>query len=227
MQIDDETLMALSDGELDPARADELRRVIAADPALQARLRQFEETRRLLSGLRGQPTGEEDPLAATIRAAATDAPPPPVLPQAANLNRRPWLAVAASAAVVALGLGWWQWSGRAPSGLAEAELAALDSLPSGEVVALSDGSRLAMIASFRDGAGALCREYETLGADSARIVLACRDEDGWQQRFAATGAVEGDHYSPASGADPVEAALDAIGAGAPLTPEEEAAALQP
>ncbi|UFS67889.1 hypothetical protein LO749_23115 (plasmid) [Paracoccus denitrificans] len=48
MQIDDKTLMALADGELDPARADEIRRAVAGDPDLQARLHRFEETRRLL-----------------------------------------------------------------------------------------------------------------------------------------------------------------------------------
>ncbi|MFC3569106.1 hypothetical protein [Paracoccus simplex] len=237
MQIDDETLMALADGELDPGRAEAVRRAVAADPELQARLRRFEETRRLLAGLRGQGggagtgrgsgtgTGTEDPLAAMIRAAAAKAPPA-AAPQPANLNRRPWMAAAASVAVVAIGLGWWQWPEHAPTGLAEAELAALDNMASGQVQPLADGGELAMIASFRAEGGALCREYETVRGEAQRIVLACRGTAGWQERFAATATGAGADYRPASGETSIDAALAAIGAGAPMTPEEEAQALR-
>ncbi|MBU3029050.1 anti-sigma factor family protein [Paracoccus marinaquae] len=223
MQIDDETLMALADGELDPARADELRRLVARDPALQARLHRFEETRRLLAGLRLAPEGE-DPLAAMIRGAVT--PEAPALPPPANLNRPPWVALAASLAVAVLGLGWWQWSGRAPDGFAPAELAALDGLPSGEVRRLESGEELAMIASFRDGDGALCREYETSGGDLVRVVLACRDDGAWQQRFAAVTKADGGEYRPASGEGSIDEALAAIGAQGPLSLEEEEAVLR-
>lgn len=250
MQIDDETLMALADGELDPARAEELRRAIAADPELQSRLHRFEETRRLLSGLRQDQPGE-DPLAATIRASATGtaapvvpsptashAPGPrPVVPpggtplaapvrapqRSANLNRRPWMAVAASAAIVAIGLGWWEWAGApGPQGFSPTELAALDSLPSGQVQALEGGGELAMIASFRAKDGALCREYET----AQRVVLACRDAAGWAARYAAVAEAAGQYYRPASGQGSIDDAIAAIGAAAPMTPEEEAVALR-
>lgn|GEM_PF-1511907 len=250
MQIDDETLMALADGELDPARAEELRRAIAADPELQSRLHRFQETRRLLSGLRADPKGE-DPLAAMIRRSATAAPtrivpsptashaagPRPVLPSGgtpltaparaprrpANLNRRPWLAAAASAAIVAIGLGWWEWADApAPRDFSPAELAALDALPSGQVQASDDGGELAMIASFRGLDGTLCREYET----AQRAVLACREAAGWTLRHAAVPETAGRDYRPASGQGSMDDAIAAIGATAPLTPEEEAAALR-
>lgn len=227
MQIDDETLMALADGELDPARADEIRRAVAGDPDLQARLHRFEETRRLLGGLRKDAAGE-DPLAAMIRAAAAAPAPHPVpeAPRPANLNRRPWLAAAASAAVVALGLGWWQWTDAPAPGIGAAELAALESLPSGQVQPLEDGGELAMIASFRASDGRLCREYETARDEALRIVLACREGDGWQERFAATAQQGGADYRPASGEGSMDAALAAIGAADPLAPEEEAAMLR-
>lgn len=250
MQIDDETLMALADGELDPARTEDLRRAIAADPGLQARLHRFEETRRLLGGLRtAAPAGDslaENALAATIRAAvrpdAGAAPPvqvpPPAAgarlgaagqhpPTSANLNRRPWMAAAASAAIVALGLGWWEWAGTpGPQSLSAAELAALDGLPSGQVRPLDGGAELAMIASFRAADGGLCREYETARGAERRTVLACREAGGWAQRFAAVSQDGGQEYRPASGAATIDAAIAAIGAGAPLTPEDEAAALR-
>ena len=86
-----------------------------------------------------------------------------------------------------------------------------------------------MIASFRSSAGALCREFETAQGAQTRIVLACHEDGDWRERFAAvtenvteTGA--GD-YRPASGEASVDEALAGLGAGDPLTPEEEAAAL--
>lgn len=250
MQIDDETLMALADGELDPARAEELRRAIAADPELQSRLHRFEETRRLLSGLRRDQPGE-DPLAAMIRASVTapvapspiasHAPGPrPAVPpggtplaaparapaRPANLNRRPWLAAAASAAIVAIGLGWWEWAGApGPVQFGGAELAALDSLPSGQVQTLGEDGSLAMIASFRAADGTLCREYETTQDDDLRLVLACREAGGWVARFAALSTDAGQDYRPASGEGSIDAAIADLGATAPMTAEEEAAAL--
>ncbi|QEU08474.1 hypothetical protein FOB51_10940 [Paracoccus yeei] len=245
MQIDNETLMALADGELDPARAEALRRAVAADPELQARLHRFQETRRLLAGLR-QTDAAEDPLAAVIRAAvrpdagvASSAPVPPPASGArlggqtrdvqppANLNRRPWMAAAASVAIVALGLGWWQWAGApGPQSFSAAELAALDSLPSGQVQPLDQGAELAMIASFRAGDGGLCREYETRRGEVLRTVLACRGDAGWSERFAAESRDGGQEYRPASGEGTIDNAIAAIGAEAPLTPEDEAAALR-
>lgn len=246
MQIDDETLMALADGEIDPPRADDLRRAIAADPDLQSRLHRFEETRRLLGELRQAPqpaTATEDPLAAMIRAAAKSAPPQssaapqekpasfrpaptPVAAAPANLNRRPWMLAAASVAVVALGLGWWEWSGvTGPQGFSAAELAALESQPSGEVQAIEGGTDLAMIASFRLEDGAFCREFETSNGDELRTVLACRDVDGWSERFASAMPEDSQDYRPASGEGSIDEALAALGAGDPLSPEEEAQAL--
>ena len=246
MQIDDETLMALADGQLDADRAEALRRAVAADPDLQRRLARFTETRRLLGELRQSDTGQpnagqtdaghsEDPLAAMIRAAAQPAPQPApqqpkpqqtTPPSPANLNRRPWLAAAASVALAALVFGWWQQSGApAPQGLAQPEIAALDELRAGQVRGLDDGTQLSMIASYRGDEGQLCREYETVRDSTIRIVLACRGTEGWQQRFAALSATQDGTFQPASDESAIDAALQAVGADQPLTPEEEAAAL--
>lgn len=229
MQIDDETLMALADGELDRAEAARISAAIADDPEAQARLRRFTETRARLRALsaQGPASQADDALIARIRAAAAVLPAPAApapVPAAANSNRAPWAAVAAALAALAVGLGWWQMGG-APDGLAQGEVAALDSLPSGEAVALEDGRELMVIASYRTADGAFCREYETARDASLTVGVACREGDTWQRQFASE-MTAADGYVPASGDI---AALDdwlaETGAGDPLTPEDEAAAL--
>lgn len=228
MQISDETLMALADDELDAETARQLNEAIAADPDLAARHRRFVLTRQALAATRAARPGkahDSDPLAAMIRAGITPAAP---ARRAANLNRRPVLAAAASLAIAAIGLGWWSWSTDVPSGLSVPEIAALDSLPSGESQALGDGGTLTMIASFQAAEAGLCREYETAQDSRIRTVLACRDGGGWQERFAVTAETADETaggYQPASGEGSVDAALERIGAGAPLSPADEAAAL--
>lgn len=74
MSISDETLMAYADGELDAAEAEAVAAAVAADPELQARLRPFSETRRLLGGMAGDDLSASNAgdaaLIAMIRAAA-------------------------------------------------------------------------------------------------------------------------------------------------------------
>ena len=82
-----------------------------------------------------------------------------------------------------------------------------------------------MIASFHAGSGALCREFETAEGERIRIVLACQDAKGWHQRFTAVTEGQGGSYQPASGEGTIDEALAQIGASAPLTAAEEAAAL--
>lgn len=241
MQISDETLMALADGELDDATARAVTQALQGDADLAARYRLFAQTRQALRDHAVQTapvsTPGPDPLAALIRASVTQpaaqAVPSPTAPTPtapANLNRRPWLAAAASMAVAALGLGWWGLSDQGPAeqggaGLSQAELAALNALPSGESQPLADGGALTMIASFTTTDGGLCREYETDAGDTLRVVLACREDAQWRERFAATSAPDGTGYVPASGEGGIDDALSRIGASAPLSPQDEAAAL--
>ncbi|WEF24209.1 hypothetical protein [Paracoccus sp. S3-43] len=231
MQIDDETLMALADGELDGAEAARVSAAIADDPEAQARLRRFAETRARLRALSAPPAGQGDDndLIARIRAAsvpaqAPAAPAPATPGVAANRNRAPWAAIAAGLTAALVGLGWWQMGG-APAGLEQAEIAALDSLPSGEAAVLEDGRDLTVIASYRTAEGMFCREYETARDARVTVSVACRDGGGWQRQFASVMTAT-DGYVPASGD---LAALDdwlaRTGAGDPLTPEDEAAAL--
>ena len=239
MQIDDETLMAFADGELDPAMTARVAAAIDADAALQARLRLFSESRtRLQAETRespGQNPARDSELIARIRAASVAPANTPAdnsatahaLPRPGNINRRPLATIAAALALVVIGGGlWWQLNGSGSAGLAPAQLAALNNLPSGEEQALDGGTSLTMIASYRNDEGEFCREFETTGAADVKIVVACRgDQDDWSQRFAMDIPVD-EGYLPASGElAELDAFLADMQAGAPLTPEEEAMAL--
>lgn len=81
-----------------------------------------------------------------------------------------------------------------------------------------------MIASFHDGEGALCREFEEERRGRARVAVACRSAEGWDLRLAvATGAAQG--YEPASSLEILDLWMEDRQAGAPLSPQEEAEAL--
>lgn len=223
MQIDDEALMALADGELSAEDAARVQKAVDADPDLQQRLRQFTETRRLLGALRSSSAevSVDDPLVAMIRKAQEASENPFQQPAPANLNRRPWLAIAASAALAVVAVGWLGLNRDA--GLSDPVVAALDQLPSGQSQALDDGQTLTMIASYR--ADDLCREYEISEGSRATISVACRDGRAWQPRFTAEVALDAEGYLPASGGiDGLDAALAPL--GSPLTPDQEAAALR-
>lgn len=117
----------------------------------------------------------------------------------------------------------------AAGGLASAGTAlaaALETLPSGTLSA--DAVR--PVVTFRDATGRPCREFETGPGVAPRVGIACREPRGGWEVLAiaamADAAVPADGaFRPASGAGAdmaIEATLDAIGAGDPLAPEEEA-----
>lgn len=230
-QFNDEILMAFADGELDAPEAAEIARLIAADPALAARVDLFRQTRAALTvpadAGDAPPSPVDAALIARIRAAAVpDARPATGLLARAMPANRNWqpAAIAAALALVLVAAGWLGLSSRAPSGGMDGALvAALDSVPSGE----SDvGGQFTAIASFVIADGTLCREYETHGT-APRIGFACHGPDGWQDRFSvALSADPAPGYIPASAEiEGLDAFLADAGAGAPLTDAEEQAAL--
>ncbi|MCF3974276.1 anti-sigma factor family protein [Paracoccus salsus] len=240
MLIDDETLMALADGELEHGMAERVRAAIAADPALQARLRVFVETRRALRETAAQsgPAPGDDALIARIRAASmatqpatapgtapTLQPGPATVRHPANLVRRPLAGLAAALLTVVIGLVWWWPAGGPDAAIPASQIAALQELMSGETRDLPDGSRLTMIASYRTGGGALCREYETHAGTRMTVMVACRNDDGWTRHFA-TDITASEDYIPAAGEiEALDAFLAQTAAGAPLGPAQEVEAL--
>lgn len=233
MRIDDETLMAFADGELAPDLAHKVAAEVERDPALADRLRRFSETRRILSETRDT-TPEVDPaLIARIRAATTAATtaatPAAATPTPANFNRAPLAAVAAVCALALVGIGWFGMPlDRDPADSSFAVASALDNLASGEGTQLGEDQELTLVASYRNGAGELCREYEIFGGALApELRVACHTGgDGWVTRFSAVLGEPGAAYVPAEGGlESLDAFLSETGALAPMTVEEETSAL--
>jgi len=247
--IDDETLMALADGQLDPDQARDVQARLAADPAAQARLALFRRTRARLEALRDDTPQAEPgdaaliariraatggaapqqeaagPAAATIPPSPTAAPPQSRM-RAANANRAPWMALAAGLGAVAVMAGLALTDGRRDGSPLQTALA---QLPAGEGTVLPDGTDLTVLASFRIGGDALCREVETLRDDSARLAVLCRAAPGqpFEERFA-MDLPAGDDYRPASGdLEALDDWLIQVGAGPVLSLQEEAPLLTP
>ncbi|ETX30406.1 anti-sigma factor family protein [Roseivivax isoporae] len=248
----DEILMAYADGELPPAEASALEARLAAEPDLAERLRLFTGTRDALSAAAARraeaplPEGMEARLRAAMAGAAAGRSTDNVVPLRARAATAPaqggsaW-APAAIAASLALAvglaggfiLGVGSGSGPTPPPLTLAALDpgvsdALDTVPSGEDAALEDGRTLAAIASFEDGAGAFCREYEVIAADGRRTVsVACDAGEGWDMRLALDAGREAadGSFVPASSLEVLDAYYATTGAGAPLPSEDEAARL--
>jgi hypothetical protein len=100
-------------------------------------------------------------------------------------------------------------------------------VPSGERTNVAGGQFVA-IASFRTADGDLCREFEFDAADRTTLVsVACRDGAAWDLRLAVVApSADASGYAPASSMETLDAYLMAIGADAPLSAEEEAAAIE-
>lgn len=237
MQTDDETLMALADGEITGPQADRLHVQIAQDAALAARFAMFARTASLArqAALENPGSGVPDELVARIRSMGEAAAKPlPERPQPSNVvplrrfSAPPWrpMAVAASLAL-AVGLGTGSFLSRTASlpegpALSAGIIGSLDRVPSGEAVLLEDGRSLTVIASFMDGSGAFCREYEAATPDQGGYVaIACRKDEDWTVRFAMALAGQAEGYAPASSLEVLDAALAAMGAQEPMQAEEE------
>jgi hypothetical protein len=241
MVLNDETLMAFADGELGPVETGQVAAAIAADPELAARVAVFTKTRNAVAeAFALKPASQSaDPLADRIRALSAAAATPP--PAAQNVVAFParrqvplWqLPLAASIALVA-GLGAGQFFMQPSSGGPVASailgdpniLGALSSLPSGQRQGLESGAEMVVIASFANGDGDLCREFEYDQPNGATTVaVACRAAEEWQVQLAIAADAGEDGYAPASSLDTLDAWLTATDAAAPMSLEDETKAL--
>jgi hypothetical protein len=104
--------------------------------------------------------------------------------------------------------------------------ALLSTLPSGQERRLADGPLLRTIGTFHTAAeGALCREFELDSAQNAAVIVSCRSAGIWRVAFSTSSTPTGDGYAPASSLEALDAWLNAIGASAPLSAQDEARAL--
>jgi len=216
MMIDDETLGAFIDGALDGEDHARVADRVARDPALAARVAELRA------------------LGARIDAdfAAIAVPPPPgsLAPSGASrgsrLNRWAPLALAAGFGGLMLGVFGAQWM---RDGLllptADGDIwagrtlaAALDATPSGQT-----SGRVGLLYTVRAADGSVCRAFRVSGRAGAQEGAACRSGEEWRVVVLAAAASQAPGYVAAGAEEtaPVEAAIDALDAGAPLSRVEE------
>ncbi|BBE74282.1 anti-sigma factor family protein [Oharaeibacter diazotrophicus] len=243
--LTDEHLVAYTDGELDEASARRVEIAMAADPDVARRVMAFQRSRRLVRAAFAAEPVEVPPAlreAVEARIAAVEAR---TVPKAEGSvvpfrPRRPigggfsglLRGAAAAAAVAAVAAGAGLYVGRGPSAettavavLDRPETAeALSTRAAGDGVTI-DGARVSLVQSYVLADGSLCREIAVEEASGATSALACRAAGRWEVRFSARQPAAVDGYAPASGATAIDGYLDAVGAGSPLDPVAEAAAL--
>ena len=252
-EINDEVLMAYADGTLDAESREAVEARLAESPELRDLVERMRRSAELLAEAYDAPMKEAPPQALidTILGADSNV----VSLGRRREGRSAWrewggLSIAASIAL-AVGIGIGSWVLGPGSGLQGNSYLALGPVPqdsvlhqvletraSGDALTLgSGGQKMVTVLTFRDAAGRPCREVEMLPADltdlPAEVGIACRDGGGiWTMEGAAEVAVEsvrdGDVFRPVKGpeAKTVEAVLDSIGAGQPLSPDEEARLLE-
>lgn len=243
----DEVLMAYADGELDAKTRREVEDAIERDTALAERVELFMKTRALLAGTFGTAkVSVPDDLEARVRQMAgaaemeESASGAEVLPfrqrsapRQQGFAQRHALPIAASLALVAGGLLGYMAAGQPEqaggieiAGLADDRIVeALNVSPSGETRQLGEDARFEAIATYRDGADTLCREFEVSARGTSHVAVACQENDAWQLRFAASQVDVNGDFVPASSLEALDAFLMATRAGAPLSAEDESAAL--
>jgi hypothetical protein len=236
--MDKDHLAAFVDGELSPEDAAAVVMHLADHPADQAYVDDLMAANAALMQAFAAPL--EEPVPPALRDLILGAAPQAqVLPFRAKPRIPIWGGLAAGAALAAaLALVAFQPTGGTldlvPGPLAESSplTAALAALPMGQMQVMGDGSEVMILSSLPTPNG-FCREVEVIdtSADQLEAALACTTGTGWTVEVVITeslteaSAAEG--FGTASGAEAQSFApfLDRIGAGASLTPAEEAAAI--
>ena len=241
--ISDEALMMFADGTLDDAAMEEMARAIEANPALEQRLAAFLETRDALKGAFADVMNEKPPkrLVAAIMA-GQEATVVPFRPRAGQPQTKPQrraglvpLAMAAGLAGFAAGLAGFlagqnvAMPGSAVAALAAARgpgLAALAVARDGEKVAFGADLAGSITGSYRMGDRRICRtlSVEHARSGSAAEGVACQSGDGWRIEMALPRDAASQAFRPATGTGPIDALLEAGGAG-PALPASEIEAL--
>ena len=252
-EINDEVLMAYADGTLDAETRAAVEGHLAESPEDRDLVERMRRSAALLAEAFDAPMKEAPPQALIDTIMGEDSNVVSLGRRRAGSGVwREWgsLSVAASIAL-AVGIGIGSWALGPGGGLQGNTYLALgpiptdsvlhqvlETRPSGDALMLgSGGQKMVTVLTFRDATGRPCREVEMLPAQltdlPAEVGIACRDDGGtWNMEGAAEVAVdlvrEGDTFKPVSGpdAETVEAVLDAIGAGQPLSPDEEARLLE-
>lgn len=222
--------MQLADGEIDSQKAARLHAEIEADPDLAARYALFTQTSDWAkeAAIADPDAGISPDLKARIRELASTTPTASenVVPLRRPTIRWQPMAIAASLALaIGLSAGLLLGPDASETGaqlLNAAMQEQLGTLPSGAEAELPDGRRINVVASFTDGAGLFCREYETaIEGRGGHVGVACRTGNNWSLRFAMATGPGDEGYAPASSLETLDAFYAATGASEPLSAEAE------
>lgn len=243
---DIERLMAYADGELDPANAGEVERLLLGDEEAREIVERLRMTRSALAPAMNAVLNEPVPqhLIDAIRSHQVEPVHPSTQtahPVADGVGRAaandkafwPSLATAASLAlVVGLFAGqWWASPSASGSSLAQSLQRAMETLPAGEVLEVA-GVQITPVTSYRGTDGQVCREFEQAADGRLALGIACRTDTQWVTRLmidqGPAGAVSSaPTFAPASGeGDSISSLLDGLKLGPALSADEERAAIQ-
>jgi hypothetical protein len=217
LELNDETLSAYLDGELDEAQRKQVDALLATDPGASLRLARMRRADALLRAAFPLPEdGAADPLAARILGSAVTQPP------AAG---RAWYRRATSLTAMAAGLGALAVGsvlllGRGAGSQADAALqVALDQLPSGSE-RLDGDRRTRPLLSFRADDGRWCRVYARQSAGAGEEGLACRNDRGWQVLAQDAGSADGS-LRPAGSSAAIDTLMQQLGDAPALEADAE------
>ena len=188
-------LMAVIDGEADPSDCARALGIVAADPKLAADAEAFRLTGRslgrLFDGILAQPVPGQ-----LIHSVRTQSLGLQGARRAGARGRVQWLSwfggwrlpatvFAASVIAFACGTVWGPSTLHSDPALASGALAAALSVATTgterDIVTAAGGLKMKVVETFRDHAGAMCREFEAqAGAGPRQFGVACKSANGWQ-----------------------------------------------
>ncbi|MGQ0566307.1 MAG: anti-sigma factor family protein [Gemmobacter sp.] len=237
--MDKDRLAAFVDGEMSPEEAAEVVMHLADHPQDQAWVDDLTAANEALSQAFSAPLDEPVPDALRNLILGT-APEAKVVPFPQRATARALWAGLAGAAALAAGLAVLAFlPGAGAPDLQPGRLAdggdlhrALGSLPSGTPQALGNGTEVMILATLPTPTG-FCREIEVVDAGTARLQvgLVCTEGQGWtvevviSENLGDAGQAEGFGTAGGDEAQGFAPFLDRLGAGALLSPEDEAAAM--
>ena len=242
--IDDDTLQAYVDGELDAASAARIDAALAHDAALARRVQQARDVRAQLRAAFDPVLDEPVPtrLSALLQPPSAQSATPatsPVMPAGGHgatrrrTTHRRWFvpsaALAASVTLLAVAFWWWQPGGdlvRMQGGQSFAAGALTHALDEALASEPKANAPVAIGLSFRSSDGRICRTF-VLHTPPARAGLACHSDTGWVLPvLSAMAPPEGGELRQAASALPpaVQAAVDARLRGNVFDAQQERAA---
>jgi hypothetical protein len=212
--IDEATIIAWVDGELNGVEAVRIADAVAADPALTA-LAERHRAMKARFAAAFAPLAQEPAVVAkstpVISLAAVRAERKAATPQP---TRRWWKIGGAIAASLLVGLMIGHGAG-GTSGVADQPGALALSQPiaralDGQLSGDSGTVRVAL--SFKDQGGAFCRSFDATNLSG----IACRNATGWQLRYAAPSTAQNADYRMAGGDTARAEVISAMISGAPF-----------